>query len=150
MISNIQYANAISEVLHYLKGIRQEDIDKIPKKILKTLNDNCSNEYICKFDYKKPLKELQLQEEAKGIIACICYNYWCETAEQKRIFLEQLNKNEINYQEELKEKYDIEKIFKQRKESKKEEIEEQIHMVEYKKNVFRNFWNKLRNMFRRL
>ena len=29
MIDNIKYATAITEVLYYLKGIRQEDIRKI-------------------------------------------------------------------------------------------------------------------------
>ena len=34
---DVKYANAMSEVLVYLKGIRQEDIDKIPKKLIALL-----------------------------------------------------------------------------------------------------------------
>ena len=82
MIS-VQNANAIAEVVYYLKGIRQEDIDKIPKKLLEYLNNNASKEYECNFDFNKPLNELELLEETRGIIGMICYNYWCETEEQK-------------------------------------------------------------------
>ena len=57
MIS-VQNANAIAEVVYYLKGIRQEDIDKIPKKLLEYLNNNASKEYECNFDFNKPLNEL--------------------------------------------------------------------------------------------
>ena len=37
----------------------------------------------------------------------ICLNYWCETEEQKNNFIKHLNENEIRYQEELKEKYNL-------------------------------------------
>lgn len=78
MISEVN-ADAMAEVIHYLKGIRQDDIDKIPKKFMQYLNANASKEYVCKFDYNKPLKELKLLDETRGIIGMICYNYWCTT-----------------------------------------------------------------------
>ena len=65
---SIKYANAMSEVLYYLKGIRQEDIEKIPKKLIIFFKENCSKNYECNFDYTKPLNELDLQEETKGLI----------------------------------------------------------------------------------
>ena len=84
MEDNIKYAIAMAEVLHYLKGIRQEDIDKIPQKLIEYFKQNSLESYVCKFDYKKPLKELELQEETKGLIAMICFNYWCNRC--KNIF----------------------------------------------------------------
>lgn len=84
MVDDIKYATAMTEVLYYLKGIRQEDVDKIPKKLIKYLKENALKNYECKFDYTKPLTELNLQEETKGLIAMICLNYWCETEEQKK------------------------------------------------------------------
>ena len=30
---SVRNANAMAEVIYYLKGIKQEDIDKIPKKL---------------------------------------------------------------------------------------------------------------------
>ena len=115
MIS-VKYANAMREVLEYLKGIREEDVDKIPQNFIEFLEKNASEEYDCKFDYKKPLEELNLMDESKGIIGLICYKYWCETEEQKQEFLNKLNENEKNFQEELRKVYNVETIF-----SKKEQ-----------------------------
>ena len=83
-MENIRYANAMTEVLEYLKGIRQEDIDKIPKKLILFFKENASTNYICNIDYNRPLKEQQLLDETRGLISMLCLNYWCETEEQKK------------------------------------------------------------------
>lgn len=93
-----RYGIAMAETLHYLKGISQDDVDKIPKKLMQFLKDNASQDYKCEFDYTKPLNELNLTDEAKGLIAMICLNYWCETDEQKIKFRNHLNANEQVYQ----------------------------------------------------
>ena len=111
---NRRYSIAMSETLHYLKGINQDDIDKIPNKFMLFLKENADDNYSCNFDYNKPLKELNLTNEAKGIIAMICLNYWCETEEQKTKFRNYLNINEQNYQEKLKKIYNVDNIFKNR------------------------------------
>ena len=111
---NRRYSIAISETLHYLKGINQDDIDKIPNKFMLFLKENADDNYSCNFDYNKPLKELNLTKEAKGIIAMICLNYWCETEEQKTKFCNHLNINEQNYQEKLERIYNVDNIFKNR------------------------------------
>ena len=61
---NERYAIAMAETLHYLKGINSNDVNKIPKKLMKLLEDNASKTYVCNFDYTKPLKELKLNEFA--------------------------------------------------------------------------------------
>ena len=48
---SVRNANAMAEVIYYLKGIKQEDIDKIPRKFIQYLNENASKEYKCDFDY---------------------------------------------------------------------------------------------------
>lgn len=111
---NERYRIAISETLHYLKGVRQDDINKIPNKFMTFLKDNASQSYECDFDYTRPLKELNLKNETRGLIAMICLNYWCETEEKKDSFIEHLNENEIQYQEELRKKHNIDDIFKKR------------------------------------
>ena len=107
-----RYKIAISETLHYLKGIKQSDIDKIPNKFMDFLKNNKSENYKCNFDYTKPLSELELMVESKGLIAMICLNYWCETEKQKNNFKKHISENEAKYQEELMEKYNPHNIFK--------------------------------------
>ena len=142
---NTKNANAMAEVIYYLKGIRQEDIDKIPKRFLQFLNENASKEYECNFDYTKPLKELELLDETRGIIGMICYNYWCVTKQQKEQYHEKLNQNEQKIQEKLREKYNADNIFIQ--EHNNDSINEinnnskETALVKYKENFFIKFKN---------
>ena len=110
-MKNEKYAKAITEVIHYLKGIRVEDYEKIPKKIINYLEENSSKEYKCEFDYNKPLSELELLDETKGMIGILCYNYWSDTSEKKEKFMNILKENSEKNQEELKKKYDVNNIF---------------------------------------
>ena len=109
---NTRYANAFKEVDYYLKGIRDEDIEKIPNKLKEFIKENASESYLVDFDYNKPLSEITISKEAKGIISIICLNYWCENEEEKREYLGLLNTNEQEYQKILREKYNPENIFK--------------------------------------
>ena len=146
---NIRYANAMAEVLQYLKGIRKEDVDKIPKKFIAFLQKNASKKYECKFDYEKPIKELELLDETRGIIGVICLNYWCETEEQKSRFLYKMNENERKYQEELIEKYHTDNLFKNKKEKiiksdiKNESNENEVNIIPYKESVIKKIVRKI-------
>lgn len=144
---NERYANAMTEVLYYLKGIEQNDLDKIPDKVLKFLNENSSSEYICDFDYTKPLNELDLMKETKGIIGIICYNYWCETEGQKVLFLSQLKDNDKNNEEYLKSKYDINNIFSKTSLEQESFIEEKMLPSEQVKKE--KWYKRLINFFRK-
>lgn len=152
---NERYAVAISETLHYLKGISQNDLDRIPNKFIQFLNDNCWKDYKCNFDYTKPLRELDISNEARGLIAMICLNYWCTNEEQKEIFKKHLTENELKYQEELRKKYNSDNIFNNKpnyiKESIKESnIQENIAMVEYiKLKWYQKIFNKILYIFRK-
>ena len=48
---NTRYANAFKEVDYYLKGIREEDIEKIPNKLKEFIKENASESYSVDFDY---------------------------------------------------------------------------------------------------
>lgn len=144
---SIKNANAMAEVIYYLKGIKQEDIDKIPKKFMQYLNENASKEYKCNFDYNKPLKELNLLEETRGIIGMICYNYCCDTENQKEEYLKKLSRNEQKYQQILYEKYNPDNLFKN-KVSQIESVENSVAMVEYKETIFKKFISRIKSIFK--
>ncbi len=147
---SVKDANAMAEVIYYLKGIRQEDVDKIPKKFIQFLNENASKEYICNFDYNRPLKELNILDETRGIIGMICYNYWCVTEQQKELYLNKLSQNEQQYQEILHEKYNLDNLFKNRKQEYVEEtqnIANEVAMVEYRGSTLKKVINKIKYFF---
>ena len=142
---DIKYRNAMAEVIEYLKGIRKEDVDKIPNKLITFLKENASKNYKCEFDYNRPMKEQKLLDETKGIISMICLNYWCETNEQKQNFIKKLNENEIKYQEELTKIYNTENLFKKKEIFlNSEEADQNVAMIKYKENIFQKIINKIK------
>lgn len=141
---------AMNEVLHYLKGIKEEDIQKIPEKLLKYFEDNKIEGYECTFDYNKSLNELdnELSEEAKGYIGVIALNYWCENEEDKKKLLSKFNENERIHQEIKRQKYNPDNIFNNGNalnESKKIENEPTV----IKENIFKLIWKKFMSIFKR-
>ena len=144
---SVRNANAMAEVIYYLKGIKQEDIDKIPKKFIQYLNKNASKEYKCDFDYNKPLKELNLLDETRGIIGMICYNYWCVTEKQKEQYLKRLSQNEQQYQKKLDEKYNPDNIFENKILDFIENTTNPTEITEYKESIFKKLINKLKSIF---
>lgn len=144
---SVRNANAMAEVIYYLKGIKQEDIDKIPKKFIQYLNKNASKEYKCDFDYNKPLKELNLLDETRGIIGMICYNYWCVTEKQKEQYLKRLSQNEQQYQKILNEKYNPDNIFENKKLDFIENTTTPTEITEYKESIFKKLINKIKSIF---
>lgn len=145
---NERYKIAISETLHYLKGIKQSDIDKIPNKFMDFLRNNESPNYKCNFDYTKPLSELELMNETKGLIAMICLNYWCETEKQKNNFKKHISENETKYQEELRKKYNPNDIFKYKTEKDNiNNITNSNLPIEVKENIITKIINYIKSMF---
>ena len=132
----INNANAMAEVIYYLKGIKQEYINKIPKTLMQYLNENASKDYMCDFDYNKPLKELDILDETRGIIGMICYNYWCVTKQQKELYLKKLSQNEKQYQEILHKKYNPDDIFKKSNKNNTSETQKDNALIEYRQSFF--------------
>lgn len=143
---NERYKRAFTETLYYLKGIRKEDINKIPVSFMSFLEKNCSKEYECSFDYTKPLKDLKLMDETKGVISMICLNYWCETQEQKNSFLEHLNNNEKKYQEKLRKLYNPDDLFKN---EEPKIVPNSTEMIESKESIFVKIYRKIRQFIKR-
>ena len=67
--------------------------------------------------------------------------YWCDDEEEKKRLMTIYSENEKKYQNELKEKYDIEKIFEERNNKKLENYQEK-NLSKIKKE---SFWDKLKN-----
>lgn len=109
---NKKYAVAMTELLYFLKGFSKEELEKIPSSLLKFFEENCDKEYECKFDYNDELDKLKLKNETYGLISLICYNFWCESPEEKKNYLNMLNENEKKFQNQLRKIYDPNNIFK--------------------------------------
>ena len=142
----------MAEVLWYLNGIKEDDIDKIPKDIINFIKQNASKKYNCTFDYNKPLKELDLLDETRGIIGILCYKYWCTTKKQKEMYLKKLNSNEKNYQIKMYEKYNPNNLFKNRNQKREyiQNNENNTKIVEYKESILKRIFVKIKSMWKGL
>ena len=145
---NIRFRKGISETLDILNHMEKEETDKIPNKFIKYLEENKLEDYTPEFDHSLELSQMNLSEETKDILAVIYMNYWCD-AEEKKDYAEILKENENKYQEELKVKYNPDKIFDKTTMQQETQNEENVGIVEYKKmNFFKRIFNRIKKIKR--
>ena len=142
---SVEYSEAVTETLDILKHTRKEDVDKIPSKFMDYLKENASKTYKPELDHTKKIKDMQLKRKTKAILAIIYKKFWCDS-EKKKEFDNTLKNNEIEYQEELREKYNLDNLFKN-KVSQIETVDNSVAMVEYKESIFKRFINKIKRIF---
>lgn len=141
--NNIEYIQANTETKCLLKYFPINYIKKLPTKLLEMIYRNSDEKYNIDVDLKKDLKNQNISKKTKDMLAVLTYNYWSSESEKKDI-IKRLNENENNYQEELRKKYNLDNIFKNR-EAKVEAVENSVAMIEYKEA----FFTKIKNWFRR-
>ena len=117
-----EYAMAYTEVSEILKYVPDEDVNKIPKEKLEFYKSNMDNEYSYKLDMTKEFEEQEMSDITKAILANIFRDYWA-TPYQKEIIEEKMKEKSSyvlsQYQKEIieeKEKYDLEKLEEEKRE----------------------------------
>lgn len=114
---NLEYANAYSEVLEILKHISQEDYNKIPKEKIMLFQSNCNKEYNFTYDMNKTLDEQNVSKKAKTILAILFRDYWATDAQREKIKAKEQYDRKIK-EEENREKYNPDNLFKKDKKAK--------------------------------
>ena len=144
------YPKAYTEVLEIIKYLPKEERDKIPAEKIKFYEQNCDKEYEFTFDIEKPIDEQKTLRETNAIIVVLFRDYFA-TTEQKEKLEKILQQNEEKHQQELREKYNPDNIFKKPETNKQEETEttETMALVEVKKdNVIKEIFKKIINFIR--
>lgn len=145
---SIRYAEACVEILDILKHMDIEDVKKVSGNFMIFLRDNASKNYICKLDYSKELNDMDIKKETRGLLAIMYEKYWCPE-EEKQDLRNKFNKNEQEYLESLREKYNPDNLFNKQKKEKEYESKEQVNsiaMVEYKESIF----TRIKKWFKRI
>ena len=107
---------ATTEVLYIIKYFFSTySKSKIPEKFIVFLKENAISDYKPEFDITKNIADLQLSSETKSLLALVYRDYLC-TEEEKQEFNKSLIENEEKKQKELREKYNPDNIFKNKKE----------------------------------
>ena len=144
---------AYSEVDEFLGLVTEEEKNQIPKKLRDFFKEEMDINYHKNIDPNIPIKEQNLKEETLAIIALLMIQYWYKDESKKQKLLEVLDKNERKYQEELREKYNPDNIFKNKNQNntfdeavpENEEISVGMQIVEYKEPIFKRIVNKILN-----
>ena len=154
-MSNEKYREGISEVLAILEFSEPIYTEKIPKKLMEFFEENCSKTYHPKIDSSKKIKEMNLLPETKGLLSLLYMDYWADSVEKEE-FKNILKENQKKYDDELREKYDPNKIFeKQSYNINENKIVENVRvkkdesLVECKENFIKKIFEKIKNYIRK-
>ena len=128
-----EYAMAYKEVIEILKYVPDEDVKKIPEEKLEFYKNNMDNEYNYKLDMTKEFEEQDMSEITKAVLANIFRDYWATPNQKEKI--EAKEKYDLEkLEEEKREKYNPDNIFKNKKQ---ETVVENTNLpVEIKKETF--------------
>lgn len=144
MINNT-YAKAYTEVLEVIRHFPKEEYSKIPAEKIEFYKTNMDKDYTFTINPEIDLAEQNISQEANAIIVNLYTDYFA-TEEQKIKIKEILDLNQKKEEQEKREKYNPDDIFK--KLNKQEIINAEISennsntaLVEYKESFFTKFKN---------
>lgn len=134
---------AYAEIDSFIELLPKEEKEKIPSKLKQYFKAEKDKETTKKLSMDIPIEEQNLQEETWNLIAMIYLKYLCEDEEEKKELEQIYDENEKKYREEMKEKYNPEKIFKERE---KQQVIQNLPIKVQKESIIQKiikFINKL-------
>ncbi|MFQ9263573.1 MAG: hypothetical protein ACLSG7_07005 [Clostridia bacterium] len=147
-MENIEYSNSLYQINEILKYMEPNLKSRIPKKFISYFENNKSQKYNWTIDKSLPLEKQDLLPTTKEILTVLYKDFICD--DEERVKLEKtLSNNEIKYQEELKEKYNPENIFKDRQKNTEygEAQKENTKMSTYKESLLNKIISKIKVIF---
>ena len=144
-----EYAIAYKEVLEILRYIPVEDYNKISKERIELYETNADKDYNFNYNPNKTLDEQNVSKIAKGIIAILFRDYWATDIQRQKIIAKQ-NYDRKKIEEQKREKYNPDNIFKQpvsTETQQSEPIPQEQALVEVKQGFFARFISKIKEIF---
>lgn len=141
-----EYEEAFAEVDEILQLMPIDLLIKIPLQFKKVISENRSQNYIPKI--KEPIKEEDLKYETRVILGLIYRDFLADPEEREK--LQAQDAEEIRkIEEELQKQYDVDNIFRKRKEQKNtENAEDSTDMIIYKEQGFlQKIFNLIKGIF---
>lgn len=139
---------AYAEVDAILELLEDELVNRIPEKVREFFKDEKNKEYKPTIRSDIGLDEQDLKAETISILTLLQLNYLCDSEEEKQEILNELQENDRLKEEELREKYNPDNIFKNRNNT--QENKKNVALVEYKEpSIIKKILDKIRKIFRR-
>lgn len=134
---------AFSEVYDIIDNM--ELYNEIPKSFIDLIDSNRDTQYKVNIDYSKSINEQELQKGTRVLLSLIYRDYLC-SEEERQILIKKDEEELKKIEEELREKYNPDNLFKNKKENKEENM--QIVKIE-KVNFWTKIINKIKSLFKR-
>lgn len=149
-----EYRIAFAEVNEIMKLMPIELINKIPSKFREMIEEEKDNNYIP--DIKEPIEKCKLKNETIIILGLIYRDFLCSQDERKKLQekdARELQKVKKDIEEEMREKYNPDDIFKKKNQNNMEESnakEENTSMVVVQEEKwYEKIFNLIKRIFKR-
>ena len=138
--------NAYAEVYTILQELNEEEYNKIPPEVIKTIEANRNEEYEYELDDELDLKDQPMLPETKAILFNLFRDYLATPEQKAKIIRMQ---NEARQKNELKKQqmYNTDVFADKPNESLTENNNEIMQIVEYKESIFKRILNKIKSFF---
>ena len=150
---NVDTQEMYSEVYSILNLLGNNYIAKLPKSLFKMIEEEKSSTYNPQYSEDKSLNEQNIKRESLSMIALFHLNYWCNSNEEKEQLKQLFKNNEEKHQAEIREKYNPDNLFKNRKQENTTESQPFINdvaIVKYKeKNFLQKIFDKIKYFFKK-
>ena len=138
--------NAYAEVYTILQELNEEEYNKIPPEVIKTIEANRNEEYEYELDDELDLKDQPMLPETKAILFNLFRDYLATPEQKAKIIRMQ---NEARQKNELKKQqmYNTDVFVNKPKENLTANNNETMQIVEYKESIFKRILNKIKSFF---
>lgn len=140
------YRDAFSEVNAILNIMPSSLFNKIPLKFRQMISEYKNNSYNPQIE--EPVEDYELRDETKIILALIYRDFLCSDEEKERLKARDTQKLKEE-DKQLREKYNPDNIFNNRKIKNVEIVTKPVAMVEYRESFITRIINEIKNIFRR-
>lgn len=107
----IEYKQSLTELNMILHLMDKAYFDKLPSKFLTFLESNMDETYIPNISKDIPINEQELKKDTKVLLSLLYRNYWCDN-EKKAELKEKDAIAKIEYEKQIREKYNPDNLFK--------------------------------------
>lgn len=146
-------AEVYTEVLTIVDNMNPQYKQRLPKKLIEFFDENSDKEYKFNLNYSVPLKDNKLKPGTKSLLAVLNLQYWCESEEEKKKFLNIYAENESRFQEKFKienmfvqaekEKNDL-RIFQE--ENQKKDNNQIMQLIKEENKWYKKIFDKIKNL----
>ena len=146
-----RYKRAYTEVLAIISCFNEEEYSRIPEEKIKFFEEHKDNEYKFEINPELELSEQNISKEANAILITLFRDYFA-TDRQKEVLNNLLKQNQEKLEEEKREKFNPNNIFKKEVTEIKEKIEDNKQLIEYKseESFFAKFINFIKKLIEKI